>query len=143
MEQLTTGVSWLAVIFGALISFSAGMIRVAIAWADVTSTSVMSTDWRVPENSMAQCRAVAIERFGLQSVVSERTAQGPLWGVEQTSISEYLHSFSNRPREFEGEPLNTSVPKLWPAQSGLTGLSGFKREIVTTAPEQPIDFIGL
>ena len=55
MEELTTGVSWLAVIFGALISFLAGVSRVAIAWADVTSTSVISTDWRVPEKSMTQC----------------------------------------------------------------------------------------
>ncbi len=55
MEELTTGVSWLEVIIGALISFLAGVIRVAIAWADVPSTSVMSTDRRVPEKSMTQC----------------------------------------------------------------------------------------
>ena len=64
-------------------------------------------------------------RSGSKTEVSERIAQGPLCGVEQTSISEYLHSFSNQPSEFEGEPLNTSVPKLCPAQSGLIGFKRF------------------
>ena len=55
MEELTTGLSWLEVIYGGLISFLAGVIKVAIAWTNVTSTSVTSADWRVPEKSMTQC----------------------------------------------------------------------------------------